>query len=820
MNISLLISGNLTGFGRFYTSPAAKELLGADKIDLDNHNHISFLGDNEKAYSITFAQRFIAISLYTRILDSFRRPGELVVTLLIPRNQIIVPNSGSPIGAVYSLLNKVCDKFFEKNFQDGMINQNPVVLGQDYYSEILDNYRLKPMNMREVNINPSSVKKVGYVKAQEYDIPKYLDTPCRENYNDHNLIIIAQSAPAEIDEEPEEVILYSIHIKNNGATLPGRVKLTSPIYKYQAQAGEKPFPIEGSYKDAVDHLLEPRITARILPNDVVEISYNFEKEEKTVNFIFLDKNTGTPVSIDVVQPSVVIDGTKLPISSETFTFRGAEIYAYKKLVSDNSNYTISKRSEILDLSRIGNNKDLKIYVEQGFVLSETFPKPYDYKKTFVFINKSNGQRETFEVTDRAYIHLSGTITDWDFTMDSESYSATQQAVRIINGRWQIQGNEKPKVKTPKTPTKVTNGADTVAVQKGGSNGGNAGVSLSGGNDISYTSTKSSKRKNYKNIALLVLPILLVSGVALWHFWDTIFGGKNDNKTGDTSNTEELSNGAYICYYDDSEEGTRDTLLLNEKDFLKYSFFNSNGEEITSEIKKLETAFDAKEFLVHTIELNDSNENFVKVKVSFNYKGEDYVINEKEIKISEIKKDSAPSLEEIQGMNYGLRHSQLKEFKNLENKTFNTKKELEKWKDLFLNGVSNEELVASIKETLRAKEPEEIFPTATAFPEELEKPTSSLTQKQLKDNYIDKKGIKPEEKQRAQYMSDALAKIQKLEEVKDASKLSSSQQSVVKLYNKALYNETSKKALEDAKKRNELTSFFQVYSVVRGFINFL
>ena len=165
MNISLLISGNLTGFGRFYTSPAAKELLGADKIDLDNHNHISFLGDNEKAYSITFAQRFIAISLYTRILDSFRRPGELVVTLLIPRNQIIVPNSGSPIGAVYSLLNKVCDKFFEKNFQDGMINQNPVVLGQDYYSEILGNYRLKSMNMREVNTNPSSVKKVGYVIA-------------------------------------------------------------------------------------------------------------------------------------------------------------------------------------------------------------------------------------------------------------------------------------------------------------------------------------------------------------------------------------------------------------------------------------------------------------------------------------------------------------------------------------------------------------------------------------------------------------------------------------------------------------------------------
>lgn len=822
MNISLLISGNLTGFGRFYTSPAAKELLGADKIDLDNHNHISFLGDNEKAYSITFAQRFIAISLYTRILDSFRRPGELVVTLLIPRNQIIVPNSGSPIGAVYSLLNKVCDKFFEKNFQDGMINQNPVVLGQDYYSEILDNYRLKPMNMREVNSNPSSVKKVGYVKAQETDIPKYLDTPCRENYNNHNLIIIAQSAPAGIDEEPEEVILYSIHIKNNGATLPGRVKLTSPIYKYQAQTGEKPFPIQGSYKDAVEHLLEPRITARILPNDVVEISYNFEKEEKTVNFIFLDKNTGTPVSIDVVQPSVMIDGNKLPISSETFTFRGAEIYASKKLVSDNSNYTISKRSEILDLSRIGNNQNLKVYVEQGFKLTETFPKPHDYKKRFVFINKSDGQREPFDVTDRADIHLSGTISDWDFMMDSENFSVPQQAVRMVNGHWYFQVNGKPKVKTTTRVTN-TNAGQTVAVQKEGGNGGGAGISLSGGNDIPSTPTKSSKRKNYKKIALLVLPILLVSGVALWYFWDPIFGGKNDNETGDTGYTEELSDGAYICYYDDSEEGTRDTLLLNEKDFLKYSFFNSNGKEITSEIIKSETAFDAKKFLVHTIELNDNNENIVKVKVSFNYMGEDYVINEQEINISKIKKDSVPSIEEIQGMNYGLRHSQLKEFINLENKTFNTKAELKDWKRQYLKGVPNEKLVASIEETLEHKEPVETPVTREVepvekpivFPAELETATSSLTKKQLKDRYIDKNGISPEVKQRAQYMSNALAKIQKLERVEDASKLSSSQRITIKLYNKGLRDKDYRDILE--KNINRLTSFGEVNKVVQNFV---
>ena len=95
MNISLLISGNLTGFGRFYTSPAAAELLGSEKISLDHHNHLTFLGNDEKAYSITFSQRYIAISQYSQILDSFRRPGKLVVSLLIPRNYTIVPKTGA-----------------------------------------------------------------------------------------------------------------------------------------------------------------------------------------------------------------------------------------------------------------------------------------------------------------------------------------------------------------------------------------------------------------------------------------------------------------------------------------------------------------------------------------------------------------------------------------------------------------------------------------------------------------------------------------------------------------------------------------------------
>lgn len=663
MNISLLISGNLTGFGRFYTSPAAKELLGADKIDLDNHNHISFLGDNEKAYSITFAQRFIAISLYTRILDSFRRPGELVVTLLIPRNQIIVPNSGSPIGAVYSLLNKVCDKFFEKNFQDGMINQNPVVLGQDYYSEILDNYRLKPMNMREVNINPSSVKKVGYVKAQENDIPKYLDTPCRENYNDHNLIIIAQSAPAGIDEEPEEVILYSIHIKNNGATLPGRIKLTSPIYKYQAQAGEKPFPIQGSYKDAVEHLLEPRITARILPNDVVEISYNFEKEEKTVNFIFLDKNTSSPISIDIIQPSVVMDGSKLPISSDSFTFRGNEIYVPKKLVSDNSNYTISKRSEILDLSRIGNNQDFKVYVEQGFVLPMSFNKPYDVRKSIVFINRLNGQTESFEVADRKTIHLTGTAADWEFYINSDTYCAPQQPIRYdVRGQWIISSLEKKKVVSnpPQATATVSNNANTVAIQKGDKGNGNSSISLTGEGAPSPSGTP--KKFNYKKLAMFVIPFLCVLGGAVFYFWNNSSEEGDNNE--DNENTELYAYGAYICYYDK----TNDTLTVNQKNDLplKISYLEVDSDVELDNCNISETSMDVgdKMFFVQKFtntDIDNAHEVFA-IRVEYEYKGQRYNIVDQKVHVD--RKENESMMDTI-GVDLKILTSQLGYFSKLE-----------------------------------------------------------------------------------------------------------------------------------------------------------
>ena len=46
-NIGLIISGNLTGFSRFYTSPSA-DVYKEENFDFDYRNYVSFLKSEEK----------------------------------------------------------------------------------------------------------------------------------------------------------------------------------------------------------------------------------------------------------------------------------------------------------------------------------------------------------------------------------------------------------------------------------------------------------------------------------------------------------------------------------------------------------------------------------------------------------------------------------------------------------------------------------------------------------------------------------------------------------------------------------------------------
>lgn len=806
MSISLLISGNLTGFGRFYTSPAAVELLGSEKISLDNHSHLTFLGSNEKAYSITFAKRYIAISQYTQILDSFRRPGKLVISVLVPRNYMIVPNSGLPKGAVYSLLAKISDKFFEKNFQDGMINQNPAVLGQDYYSEILDGYSLIPSDNRRINEDPSPVKKIGYVRSLESDVPNYLDTPYRKSYGEggYNLVFFAPSAPVgtpnSIDEEPVEVVLYKVRIMNTGAVLPNPVKLSAPLYKLQAKPGEKAFPIEGTYKDAVDHLLEPRITARIQPGEVVEVQYNFEKDEKTIKFVFVDMATSTPVSLDSVLPSISFaDGSRQPISSETFTFRGSEIYDNKKLVADNPSVSISPRSERLDLSRLSDNQELKVYVQQGFNLPV---EPNYTNLTITFVNKCTGETKSFSC--QKMIHLPGSITDWNVYVDTDNYVAPIQAIAAPNGRLYIQGlQRKAKNVSKKAEAQMKPTTTDIAVQTNIPT-----LNLSDGKDYNRNEDKGKGHKVKWHKYIIILPVLLLVLGGIW--WWIKSESKSDNMEVE-----------YMPVQDCGHDTLKCTIIYQFSDGqrVRQDMYNEFVLRISDGEKDLpESCFvpqDYLQFVAYDFKtINVANRKYY-IHISFIPEG---YSRDKAVKLVDNFKISQDALDNRDSIfvDLGVSSEQIGWFKTLSEISLKQyKKEQSIWHNNVENRLKNSDFKEALNDLIFGLDKKLLYEGdyqskgvhEVKYPKELNV-NSSLKVSDLMKKYTGK-GVEPAIKQRAEAMIEALTNVSKCVEVprKVIAKLSDVQQKVVERYNRAIKEKSENTVIiQNDVKQGKIQSF--------------
>lgn len=356
--LELIISGNLTGFSRFFVTSGANDLLKDAKIDFDYRNFVSFMEEGDKTYAVSFAPQVIALSLVSRTLDSFRRPGILVVSLLLPRNTKVESiNNPQNEQSIYQLLNAVNDKFNEKNLHNGMLNQNPIVLMQDYYSEILANYRLVQDNQRGVNVsidNSAFNKNVGYVKSAEKDIVSYLNTPCRRNYEGYQSIFISPKAPQNINEPVEELKLYSVYVNNTKQRL-SNVTIDSVIQAVFPKRGEidNNFPKEVrnlTYRQVLDGQGGKYIGANIA-GDTINLVYHFEKETKQVTFQIIGENG----EIDFSHVNLVVrndDGTFYTIANNPYIFEGEEIYGRKTLESGDDKYKIS---QLLDLSRITND---------------------------------------------------------------------------------------------------------------------------------------------------------------------------------------------------------------------------------------------------------------------------------------------------------------------------------------------------------------------------------------------------------------------------------------------------------------------------------
>lgn len=356
--LELIISGNLTGFSRFFVTSGANDLLKDAKIDFDYRNFVSFMEEGDKTYAVSFAPQVIALSLVSRTLDSFRRPGILVVSLLLPRNTKVESiNNPQNEQSIYQLLNAINDKFNEKNLHNGMLNQNPIVLMQDYYTEILANYRLVQDYQRGVNLtidNSTFNKNVGYVNSSEKDIVAYLNTPCRRAYEGYHSIFVSPKAPQNIDEPVRELKLYNVYVKNTNQRLTN-VTIDSVIQAVFPKRGEidNNFPKEVrnlTYRQVLDGQGGKYIGANIT-GDTINLVYRFEKEIKRVTFQIIGENG----KIDFSNVTLVVrndDGTFYTIANNPYIFEGEEIYGRKTLESGDDKYKIS---QLLDLSRITND---------------------------------------------------------------------------------------------------------------------------------------------------------------------------------------------------------------------------------------------------------------------------------------------------------------------------------------------------------------------------------------------------------------------------------------------------------------------------------
>lgn len=422
MDVFVVISGNLTGFSRFYLSPGATEVMAESKFKFDNYDYLSFLKPGGKVYSISFSPKHIAASLITPILDSFRRPGTLVVSVLIPRKYKVECVSGqNNTRAMYDLLNELNDRFYEKNYQNGMINQNPAVLMQDYYADILARYcYVSDLKQKDVSLwvdTDSLSKKIGYIASPETNIPLYLASLCRKSYDGCHYVFIAPDAPQNIDEDPEEVQMYRVRIVNKNMLLPEPVRLTQNIYPMQPGEGELDFEKNYTYQQVLaGQCLQ---VSAVLNGEIIEINYRFRQQEKKIRFEFYDAETSALVDFSLIRPSIECDNVNRVLTSDSCIFLGSEIYSRLTIVSKGSGYHMI--DSVVDLRYISDGATVRVAVSQGCRIQKIFNAPYDISKTIRIRNHTGEEKVFFNVTEVFDEKITGQLCDWSYEITADGY---------------------------------------------------------------------------------------------------------------------------------------------------------------------------------------------------------------------------------------------------------------------------------------------------------------------------------------------------------------------------------------------------------------
>lgn len=528
-NIGLIISGNLTGFSRFYASPNANDICNEAKFDFDYRNFLTFLNNDDKAYAISFAPSVISVSLVTRILDSFRRPGVLVVSILLPRNKKVESAMNAQNNkALYQLLNAVHDTFREKNFVNGMVNQNAAVLMQDYYTGILSNFVLVPDGLqRPINarIDVSSPnKRLGYVKSTEDNVPLYLSSLCRKSYEGYHHVFIAENAPQNIDEEPVEVVLYSVKITNNGQRIQN-VRLTDKIYNLQPEEGEIDIDKNYTYQQVANGEAGRNIIVSFV-GEAIEITYRFGQEKREIQFSFVDAGTSVPFA-SICPRIKYSNGQSVNVGSEVWLFEGKEIYERKTIECGNNNYIVKNESANLDIRRLKDGSTCLIQVERCSPIEKNFPAPYNKPKRIAFSRK-NGESKVFNVESYLNEVLPGRLEEYTYVIESNYYErATGQLPPLgvpftIDLRAKTDNHSIPATRTTSTSHRADSNPQRTSTTVRGTNGGS--LKLDGENAVKPIKKKNKKTVLWGSVATSSVLIVLLL-VFFWPNITKIIGGE-------------------------------------------------------------------------------------------------------------------------------------------------------------------------------------------------------------------------------------------------------------------------------------------------------
>ena len=583
--INILISGNLTGFSRLYEPSGSNMIMAESRFKFDNYDYLMFLKPGGKVYSISFSANHLAASVITPILDSFRRPGTLVVSVLIPRKMKVESVSGRNNTALYDLLNELNDRFYAKNYQNGMINQNPAVLMQDYYADIISKYQyVDDPRQRPVSARISQedmTKKLGYVAAIEKDIPFYLNSLCRKNYEGYHYVFIAQDAPGNIDESPEEILMYRVKVLNNNKELNMLVTLNERVYDFNPGLGEVDFDKSFTYQQVLSGQC-PKIKATLI-DETIELRYNFDQEKMSLYFEFVDSVSNQKVEISRVRPYISKKDGRVPIMSDSYTFIGPEIYSTISLESLGEDYVITNSS--IDLRRYVNGGKIQLLVEPCCEIKKRFTPPYDMPKTISFTNVNGKGHSLSGVTSSLETKLRGKLSDWTYEISADGYETVRgRASSLVDGSARLEFVAIVKQESKQLQPQKSNS--------------DYGFKLYGSESEQHPKTSNVKKYgtlNWKKVGVVAFSVLFLTAMIVWlllpRFRDVVYVEKvvsiklidSDEKEFSGENCKTIFKNGFklshgVTYRDKmfedsiSYDGTKITCTLRYQEHTEYTFY--------------------------------------------------------------------------------------------------------------------------------------------------------------------------------------------------------------------------------------------------------